>query len=42
MDKFIPSFLIGLKYKENYCSKIGGNLSAIIGISILISSIRGS
>ncbi|KJR44398.1 hypothetical protein UF75_5212 [Desulfosporosinus sp. I2] len=34
---FIPSFLIGLKYKENYGSKIGRNVSAIIGIIIFIS-----
>jgi len=34
---FIPSFLIGLKYKENYGSKIGRNVSAIIGIVIFIS-----
>ncbi|TGE37064.1 hypothetical protein E4K67_18485 [Desulfosporosinus fructosivorans] len=34
---FIPSLLIGLKYKENYGSKIGRNLSAIIGLLILIS-----
>lgn len=34
---FIPSFIIGLKYKENYGSKIGRNVSAIIGIVIFIS-----
>ena len=34
---FIPSFFIGLKYKENYGAKIGRNLSAIIGIIIFIS-----
>ena len=34
---FIPSFLIGLKHKENYGSKIGRNVSAIIGIIIFIS-----
>ena len=33
---FIPSFLIGLKYKENYGSKFGSNVSAIIGIVIFI------
>jgi len=34
---FIPSFLIGLKYKENYGSEIGRNVSAITGFVIFIS-----
>jgi hypothetical protein len=33
---FVPSFLIGLKYKANYGLKIGRNLSVVILIMIFI------
>jgi len=36
---FIPAFLLGMKYKNNYGAKVGKYISAIVGSILILSTL---